>query len=39
MVVEAGISPTSSLEEGLDATLRLVANRDRYGVTGRYFDE
>ena len=38
MVLEAGIRPTSSLEEGLEATLRLVADAELDGVTGRYFD-
>jgi NAD(P)-dependent dehydrogenase (short-subunit alcohol dehydrogenase family) len=31
-------SPTSTLEEGVDATLRLVADPDVAGVTGQYFD-
>ena len=37
MVRDAGIHPTSSLEQGVDATFRLVADRDLDGVTGRYF--
>jgi NAD(P)-dependent dehydrogenase (short-subunit alcohol dehydrogenase family) len=31
-------SPVSSLEEGVEATLRLIAGPDVAGVTGRYFD-
>jgi NAD(P)-dependent dehydrogenase (short-subunit alcohol dehydrogenase family) len=31
-------SPISTLQEGVDATLRLVAADDVAGVTGRYFD-
>jgi NAD(P)-dependent dehydrogenase (short-subunit alcohol dehydrogenase family) len=31
-------SPMSTLEEGVDATLRLVADDTLSGVTGRYFD-
>jgi NAD(P)-dependent dehydrogenase (short-subunit alcohol dehydrogenase family) len=31
-------SPSSTLEEGVDATLRLVADPDVAGVTGQYFD-
>ena len=38
MVVAGGIHPISSLEEGVDATLRLVADPDLDGVSGRYFD-
>jgi NAD(P)-dependent dehydrogenase (short-subunit alcohol dehydrogenase family) len=38
MVLEAGVNPVSSLEQGLQATLRLVADADLDGVTGRYFD-
>jgi hypothetical protein len=33
-----GISPISSLEEGVRATLRLVADPELDGVTGRYFE-
>jgi NAD(P)-dependent dehydrogenase (short-subunit alcohol dehydrogenase family) len=35
MVVEAGIAPVSSLEQGLEATLSLVRRTD---VSGRYFN-
>jgi NAD(P)-dependent dehydrogenase (short-subunit alcohol dehydrogenase family) len=35
MVVEAGVSPRSTLEEGLRATLKLVQRTD---VSGRYFN-
>jgi NAD(P)-dependent dehydrogenase (short-subunit alcohol dehydrogenase family) len=35
MVVEAGIAPISSLEQGLEATLALVRRTD---VSGRYFN-
>jgi NAD(P)-dependent dehydrogenase (short-subunit alcohol dehydrogenase family) len=35
MVVDAGIDPISSLEQGLEATLRLVRRTD---VSGRYFN-
>src|SRR5919197_436926 len=38
MVFEAGASPINSLEQGVRATLRLVADADLDGVTGRYFD-
>jgi NAD(P)-dependent dehydrogenase (short-subunit alcohol dehydrogenase family) len=38
MVLEGGARPMSSIEEGADATLRLVAGTDLDGVTGRYFD-
>jgi NAD(P)-dependent dehydrogenase (short-subunit alcohol dehydrogenase family) len=38
MVLEAGVSPVSSLEQGVQATLRLVADADLDGMTGRYFD-
>jgi NAD(P)-dependent dehydrogenase (short-subunit alcohol dehydrogenase family) len=38
MVTDAGVSPASSLEEGAAATLRLVADPELDGVTGRYFD-
>ena len=31
-------SPISTLEEGVDATLRLVADNELDGVSGRYFD-
>jgi NAD(P)-dependent dehydrogenase (short-subunit alcohol dehydrogenase family) len=38
MVRESGVEPVSSLEEGLQATLRLVADPELDGVTGRYFN-
>jgi NAD(P)-dependent dehydrogenase (short-subunit alcohol dehydrogenase family) len=38
MVIESGIDPTSSLEDGMRATLRLVARSELDGVTGRYFN-
>jgi NAD(P)-dependent dehydrogenase (short-subunit alcohol dehydrogenase family) len=38
MVLEAGASPVSSIEEGSSATLRLVADPALDGVSGVYFD-
>jgi NAD(P)-dependent dehydrogenase (short-subunit alcohol dehydrogenase family) len=38
MVLEAGVSPVDSLESGVEATLRLVADPELDGVTGKYFD-
>jgi NAD(P)-dependent dehydrogenase (short-subunit alcohol dehydrogenase family) len=38
MVFAARGSAASTLEEGVDATLRLVADPDLDGVTGRYYD-
>jgi NAD(P)-dependent dehydrogenase (short-subunit alcohol dehydrogenase family) len=38
MVLERGTTPTSSLEEGVEATLRLVTDPGLDGVTGRYFN-
>jgi NAD(P)-dependent dehydrogenase (short-subunit alcohol dehydrogenase family) len=38
MVLEAGVSPVDSLEGGVEATLRLAADSDLAGVTGKYFD-
>ncbi|NUR06290.1 MAG: SDR family NAD(P)-dependent oxidoreductase [Nocardioidaceae bacterium] len=38
MVREAGQQPVSTVEEGLDATWRLVADPALDGVSGRYFD-
>jgi NAD(P)-dependent dehydrogenase (short-subunit alcohol dehydrogenase family) len=38
MVLEAGVTPVDSLESGVEATLRLVGDRDMDGVTGRYFE-
>jgi NAD(P)-dependent dehydrogenase (short-subunit alcohol dehydrogenase family) len=37
MVHEAGVGPLSSVEQGGDATLRLIADPGLDGVTGRYF--
>ena len=38
MVRAAGVTPVSSLEEGLEATARLVADPALEQVTGRYFN-
>ena len=38
MVRAAGVDPISSLEQGGQATLRLVADRELDGITGRYFN-
>ena len=38
MVTAAGVEAISSLQEGVEATLRLVADRELEGVTGRYFN-
>jgi hypothetical protein len=38
MVLEAGVKPMSSIEQGVQATLRLVADPDLANVTGQYFD-
>jgi hypothetical protein len=38
MVRAAGVSPTSTLEEGVQAVLRLVAAPELDGVTGLYFN-
>jgi NAD(P)-dependent dehydrogenase (short-subunit alcohol dehydrogenase family) len=38
MVRAAGVDPISSLEEGVRATLRLVADPELDGVSGRFFD-
>jgi NAD(P)-dependent dehydrogenase (short-subunit alcohol dehydrogenase family) len=38
MVLETGTTPTSSLEEGVRATLRLVVDPSLDEVTGKYFD-
>ena len=38
IVTHAGINPASSLDEGTEATLRLVVDPELDGVTGRYFD-
>jgi NAD(P)-dependent dehydrogenase (short-subunit alcohol dehydrogenase family) len=37
IVLADGISPSSSLEQGVQATLRLVADPELEGVSGRYF--
>jgi NAD(P)-dependent dehydrogenase (short-subunit alcohol dehydrogenase family) len=38
MVLEAGRTPVDSLESGVEATMRLVADSDLDGATGAYFD-
>ena len=38
MVRDAGITPVDSLESGVEATLRLVADPELEGVSGRYFN-
>ena len=38
MVLAAGVDPIDSLESGVRATLRLIADPALDGVTGRYFD-
>jgi NAD(P)-dependent dehydrogenase (short-subunit alcohol dehydrogenase family) len=38
MVRAAGVEPVTPLERGVDATQRLVADRELEGVTGVYFD-
>jgi NAD(P)-dependent dehydrogenase (short-subunit alcohol dehydrogenase family) len=38
MVRAAGVSPVSSLDEGVHATLRLVDDPDLDGISGRYFN-
>jgi NAD(P)-dependent dehydrogenase (short-subunit alcohol dehydrogenase family) len=38
MVRAAGVRPISTLDEGLQATLRLVADPQLAGVTGAYFN-
>lgn len=38
MVLDAGIGPTSSLEEGVEATLRLAVDPSLDDVSGKYFD-
>jgi NAD(P)-dependent dehydrogenase (short-subunit alcohol dehydrogenase family) len=38
MVLAAGVSPTSTLEQGVQATLRLVSDAELDGVTGAYFN-
>jgi NAD(P)-dependent dehydrogenase (short-subunit alcohol dehydrogenase family) len=38
MVVAAGVTPIDSIETGVEATTRLIADPDLNGVTGRYYD-
>ena len=38
MVLETGTTPIDSLDTGVEATLRLVADPKLEGVTGKYFD-
>jgi NAD(P)-dependent dehydrogenase (short-subunit alcohol dehydrogenase family) len=38
MVLAAGVRPTSTLEQGVQATLRLVIDAELDGVTGAYFN-
>ena len=38
MVTHASIRPVDSIESGVEATMRLVADPDLDGVSGRYFD-
>ena len=38
MVYDGGVRPISSLQDGLRATLRLVADPELDGVTGLYFN-
>jgi NAD(P)-dependent dehydrogenase (short-subunit alcohol dehydrogenase family) len=38
MVRAAGVEPISTLEQGVEATLRLVADPELEGVTGAYFN-
>jgi NAD(P)-dependent dehydrogenase (short-subunit alcohol dehydrogenase family) len=38
MVVAAGVRPASTLAEGADAVMRLVADESLDGVSGRYFN-
>ena len=38
MVKEAGIEPVASLEDGVAATLRLIASPEVEGINGHYFD-
>jgi NAD(P)-dependent dehydrogenase (short-subunit alcohol dehydrogenase family) len=38
MVLDAGISPVDSLESGVEATMRLVADPELNEVTGSYFE-
>jgi NAD(P)-dependent dehydrogenase (short-subunit alcohol dehydrogenase family) len=38
MVLEGGVEPVSSLQQGVAATLRLMADPQLDGVSGRYFN-
>jgi NAD(P)-dependent dehydrogenase (short-subunit alcohol dehydrogenase family) len=38
IVLSAGVPPASTLEQGVEATMRLVASPELQGVSGRYFD-
>jgi NAD(P)-dependent dehydrogenase (short-subunit alcohol dehydrogenase family) len=38
MVLESGVSPVDSLESGVEATMRLIADPELDGVTGAYFN-
>jgi NAD(P)-dependent dehydrogenase (short-subunit alcohol dehydrogenase family) len=38
IVLDAGAQPASSLEEGVQATLRLITDPELDGITGRYFN-
>ena len=38
MVLAAGVSPATPLERGVEATMRLIADADLDGVSGRYFN-
>jgi NAD(P)-dependent dehydrogenase (short-subunit alcohol dehydrogenase family) len=38
MVLASGVAPVSTLEQGTEATLRLIADPALDGVTGRYFN-
>jgi NAD(P)-dependent dehydrogenase (short-subunit alcohol dehydrogenase family) len=38
MVRAAGVTPVTALEDGVRATLRLIADPELDGVSGRYFD-
>jgi hypothetical protein len=38
MVIDAGVTPASTVQEGLEATWRLVADPSVEGVSGAYFN-
>jgi NAD(P)-dependent dehydrogenase (short-subunit alcohol dehydrogenase family) len=38
MVTHAGVRPVDSLESGVEATMRLIADPELDGVSGRFFD-